>query len=57
MTRDKGLGEGGSSSKREEKAEGNQYLDKTCKAKVAGGGTIGIELARTFLSHKFSLAA
>ena len=37
LTRDKGLGEGGSSSKREEKAEGNQYLDKPCKAKVAGG--------------------
>ena len=36
LARDKGLEEGGSSSKREEKAEGNQYLDKPCKVKVGG---------------------
>ena len=56
MTRDEGLGEGGSSSKREEKAEGDQYLDKPCKVRM-WVGTIGIEFARTFSSHKFSLAA
>ena len=37
MTRDEGLGEGGSSSKREEKAEGDQYLDKPCKVRMWGG--------------------
>lgn len=54
LTRDEELGEGGSSKR--EKAEGDQYLDKPCKVRV-WGGTIGIELARTFSSHKFSLAA
>lgn len=33
---------------------GNQYLDKPCKLER---GNVGIGLARTFSSHKFSLAA
>lgn len=33
---------------------GGGYLDKPCKV---GEGDVGIGLARTFSSHKFSLAA
>ena len=55
LARDKGPREGGGSSRRRgRRRRGTQYLDKPCKVER---GDAGIGLARTFSSHKFSLAA